>query len=276
MKGQERKPAKPRTEKRVEHRVADTLAIPRERKATGPTTVASSAFTWSLLDALAILSVTVAAFAVKETLAVGGVFPAVPESLQTPAQVGLLVLYYVVQLLVLVWLVRRRGGDVAVALGLRGGPRGIRAAFVSAGFVAAGLVGVRVVSSLYTFATRELGVLPQTSTDLVSLFGSGISGLVLAVAMVVVIGPVVEELVFRGALLRGLTSRFGIWPSILTQAALFAALHRSVWLFAPMLVLGIVLGWLAESRQSLWPSIVLHALHNAITVVAAFLVTRAG
>ncbi len=81
---------------------------------------------------------------------------------------------------------------------------------------------------------------------------------------------------FRGALLRGLSSRLGMWPSVLIQAALFAALHRSLWLFAPMLVLGIVLGWLAESRQSLWPPIALHALYNAITVVAAFVVSRTG
>ncbi len=280
MKGQEKKSPKPRTEKRAEKRTesraTDATTAPRARKATGATKTASSAFAWTLLDALAVLSVTVAAFAVKETLAAGGMLPALSESLQAPVRVGLLVLYYAIQLLMLIWLVRRRAGDVATALGLRGGPGGARAVVVSVGLVVAGLVGVRVVSSLYTFATREFGVLPQTSTDLVDLFGSGVSGLVLAVAMVVIVGPVVEELVFRGALLRGLSSRLGMWPSVLIQAALFAALHRSLWLFAPMLVLGIVLGWLAESRQSLWPPIALHALYNAITVVAAFVVSRTG
>jgi membrane protease YdiL (CAAX protease family) len=39
-----------------------------------------------------------------------------------------------------------------------------------------------------------------------------------------------------------------------------------------MFVLGVALGWLAHAREGLWPSIAVHALYNAITVAAAFLV----
>ena len=99
-----------------------------------------------------------------------------------------------------------------------------------------------------------------------------LSGLVLAIVMVVVVGPLVEEAVFRGALLEGLAARFGVWPAIIAQALLFAAFHRSLWSLLPMFVLGVALGWLAHVREGLWPSIALHALYNAITVAAAFLV----
>ena len=81
-----------------------------------------------------------------------------------------------------------------------------------------------------------------------------------------------EEAVFRAALLEGLAARFGAMPAILIQAALFAALHRSWWLLFPTFVLGVALGWLAHERGTLWPPLLLHALYNAITVTAAFLV----
>ncbi|MRR12054.1 CPBP family intramembrane metalloprotease [bacterium] len=105
------------------------------------------------------------------------------------------------------------------------------------------------------------------------MFGSNTSGFLLAVLMVVVIGPVVEEAVFRGALLEGMTARWGMGVAIVAQALLFAAFHRSLWLLVPTFMLGLVLGWLAHERESLWPPIVLHSLYNAITVAAAFLVS---
>ena len=82
----------------------------------------------------------------------------------------------------------------------------------------------------------------------------------------------VEEAVFRGALLEGMTARWGVGVAVVAQAALFAAFHRSLWLLFPTFVLGLALGWLAHNRESLWPPIALHALYNAITVAAAFLV----
>jgi membrane protease YdiL (CAAX protease family) len=114
--------------------------------------------------------------------------------------------------------------------------------------------------------------MPEASVSLPGLFGSDAVGLLLAIVMVVVVGPLVEEAVFRGALLEGLAARFGVWPAIFVQAALFAAFHRSLWLLFPTFVLGVALGWLAHERESLWPPIAMHALYNAITVAAAFLV----
>jgi len=219
-----------------------------------------------------MLSVTFAAFALKEALAASSVLQTVPSALGIPASVGLLAIYYALQIVVLVWLVRRRGGDVLAALRLRRKHGTFRHAFTSAMLVVAGLVAVRLASTLYAYASRALGKLPATGTDLPTLFGSDAMGFMLAVAMVVIIGPFVEEAVFRAALLEGLAARFGAWPGILVQAAIFAALHRSLWLLLPMFALGVVLGWLAHKRESLWAPIALHALYNGITVAAAFLV----
>jgi hypothetical protein len=186
--------------------------------------------------------------------------------------VGVLALYYAAQVAVLVWLVRRRSGDVTIALGLRGPARGAAGLAADAGLVLATLGVTRFFAWLYAYITLEFGLMPTQGVDLPGLFGTSAGGVVLAVIMVVVVGPVVEEAVFRGALLKGLAVRFGEWPAIVVQAGIFSALHRSLWLAIPMLVLGIALGWIARQRDSLWPPIIAHGLYNAITVAAAFLV----
>lgn len=232
-------------------------------------------FQWTLLEAVAMLSVTFSAFMLKETLTLTSVMPSLPAEWDVPVRVGLLAVYYIVQVGLLVWLVRRRDGDPTAALGLRARGGGVGGFLTSAGLVMAGLVVTRLIASLYAYITRAAGLTPTVATDLPGLFGSNATGFVLAVAMVVVVGPVVEEAVFRGALLEGLTAKWGPSAGIIVQAALFAAFHRSLWLLFPTFVLGVALGWLAHRRESLWPPIMLHSLYNAITVAAAFLVLGA-
>lgn len=232
-------------------------------------------FQWTLLEAVAMLSVTFSAFTAKETATLLPAVKGLPSSLHAPVMVGLLALYYLVQVSVLIWLVRRRGGDPASALGLRTEGASASKVLSSAMLVLAGLLITRLATTAYAYLTRSLDLMPSATTDLTSLFGANASGLIMAVAMVVIVGPLVEEAVFRGALLEGLTARLGPWPAIGVQALLFAAFHRSLWMFVPMFMLGLVLGWLAHARDSLWPPIALHALYNAITVVLAFLVAAA-
>lgn len=220
-----------------------------------------------------MLSVTFSVFMIKEAISVAGWVAALEAQVQLLVRVFVLALYYAAQVGVIVWLVRRRGGDPASALGIRHAARPWREMVRSAGLVVAGLLVTRTLASIYAFITREMGLLPRSSAELPSLFGSGSVGFTFAVLMVVLIGPFVEELVFRGALQEGLAARFGVWPAIVGQAALFAAFHRSWWLLVPTFILGVALGWLAERRDSLWPPIALHAVYNAITVVAAFLVS---
>lgn len=242
------------------------------RTSGGPKAASSGSFQWTLLEVAAMLSVTFSAFVVKETFSASQAMASVPPELATAARIGVLALYYAVQVAVLVWLVRRRGGEPAAALGLAGGDRSPARILTSAGLVVGGLVATRLVASVYAYLTRAWGLMPADGADIPSLFGADALGFVLAVVMVVLVGPLVEEAVFRGALLGGLAARFGVMPAIVAQAVLFSALHRSLWLLFPTFILGLVLGWLAHERGSLWPPVVMHGLYNAITVAAAFLV----
>jgi len=213
----------------------------------------------------------------KEALTASDKLLAMPTEVLVPVRVAVLAVYYALQVALLWWLVHRRGASFieAFSLGRTGSPAAEK--LRSAWLVFVGLIGTRAIGTAYGLVTRELGLTPQAGTDTVThVFGTAPAGLVLAVIMLVFVGPFVEELVFRGALLRGLEARLGAWPAIVIQALLFAAFHRSWWLLLPMTVLGIALGWLAHERKSLWPAIVMHSLYNALSVAAVVWVVAAG
>lgn len=82
-----------------------------------------------------------------------------------------------------------------------------------------------------------------------------------------VLAPLYEELVFRGVLLPALVTRFGAVAGVAITSALFAVAHLSLVEFAPLFVLGIVLGWLRLKSGGLSRSVLMHAAWNGYTFV---------
>ena len=81
----------------------------------------------------------------------------------------------------------------------------------------------------------------------------------------VVLAPLFEETIFRGALLPVLATRLGPLPGVLLSGLLFAMAHISVGELAPLTVLGIGLGLVRLRSGRLWPSVLMHGLWNAVT-----------
>jgi len=79
--------------------------------------------------------------------------------------------------------------------------------------------------------------------------------------------PVIEELVFRGAVLR-CARPFGRREAVCLQAVLFALQHGSPAGMAYALVCGLGLGWLADRTGKVWPGILLHTLNNLLVFAA--------
>lgn len=79
--------------------------------------------------------------------------------------------------------------------------------------------------------------------------------------------PVVEELVFRGAVLR-LARPLGRREAILLQAVLFALQHGSPAAMAWALVCGAGLGVLSDRTGRVWPGMLLHTLNNLLVFAA--------
>jgi membrane protease YdiL (CAAX protease family) len=94
----------------------------------------------------------------------------------------------------------------------------------------------------------------------------------LLVAGVVVLGPIAEEVVFRGVALRGLETRYGRRIAVYVSAALFSAVHLldpAAIAAAPIFfVLGVVLGNEVIRTGRLGRAVAIHMGFNLITVVA--------
>ncbi|GGF39595.1 hypothetical protein GCM10011399_35610 [Subtercola lobariae] len=107
----------------------------------------------------------------------------------------------------------------------------------------------------------------------------------------VAIAPLIEELVTRGLLMRSIrhsilrrhaksarSARIAINASIISSAAIFAALHlheadnplAAVSIGVQTFIFGLVAGWIATRTGRLGPTIVAHTLYNAFVFAIAF------
>jgi membrane protease YdiL (CAAX protease family) len=82
-----------------------------------------------------------------------------------------------------------------------------------------------------------------------------------------VIGPVAEEVFFRGLAYNSLKRRFGVPAGILLSAAFFSAIHGNPLAFIPIFLMGVVLAWVYERTGSLAAPIGIHCANNLLVVV---------
>ena len=144
------------------------------------------------------------------------------------------------------------------------------------GLVAGWLAGLLLggVASLLLFPILELGDIDQESQDVRRIFNDATDlDLGLLILGVLVIAPVGEELLFRGALLRGLLRRVPTWPAIFVSGIVFALIHVVLDLgtafgIPALLLLGLVSGWRAVRTRCLSQSIALHSGFNLLVVLA--------
>jgi membrane protease YdiL (CAAX protease family) len=80
------------------------------------------------------------------------------------------------------------------------------------------------------------------------------------------IAPVLEEMLFRGIILRSFLRQYSRSAAILGSAVLFAVAHLNAYQFVSAMAVGIAAGWLYERTRSLWPGIVLHAAYNGFAI----------
>jgi len=83
-----------------------------------------------------------------------------------------------------------------------------------------------------------------------------------------VLAPLLEELLFRGILLRAFLAQYPRGLAIGYSALYFGVAHLNIYQFCLAFLLGLFLGWLYERSRSLIPCIALHAaLNTSVTVL---------
>lgn len=95
---------------------------------------------------------------------------------------------------------------------------------------------------------------------------------VLIVVVAVVIGPVLEEMLFRGLVQTVIRSHLA-WPwlSVAISSFLFAVAHENVAHWPILLVLGFCMGYAYEKSGSLLRPIFIHSLFNGVVIASVLL-----
>jgi len=90
---------------------------------------------------------------------------------------------------------------------------------------------------------------------------------ILAVILVVLCGPVIEELLFRGVLLHRWAAIWNVRVAVIATSLLFGAIHFDM---VGMFVFGLLLSRLYLRSRSLHVPIFCHMLYNAVEVITGF------
>jgi len=142
------------------------------------------------------------------------------------------------------------------------------------GAITQGLVGYAAIFPwivgllwLLVKTCQLLGVQPPLEPVHELLFMEGQALVVgLTVVLACVVGPVTEEIFFRGVLFTAVRKHASRLVAMLVSGALFAAVHTNLIGFLPILLLGCFLADLYERTGSLWSPIAVHMLHNTLLV----------
>lgn len=175
------------------------------------------------------------------------------------------------------WFLRRRGG----------GLRQIGLNKLQLKYVGIAFVGFGAYFLLYIVAaTVASSLIPQFNLEQKQDIGftSVVSNidLILTAISLVVLPPIAEEILFRGFLFTGLRKKLSLWPTAILTSLAFGAGHLQFGNDAPLLwaaaldtfVLSMVLCYVRERTNSLWPGIFIHAGKNMLAFSALFLFTR--
>jgi membrane protease YdiL (CAAX protease family) len=128
-----------------------------------------------------------------------------------------------------------------------------------AGISALILLAVFVVSAIvspFSNPEREQGLIPERWEP------SKIAPFAAYAAVVVLVAPFVEELMFRGAGY-GLLEPYGYWFAIIGVGIAFALVHGLIAGFVIIATFGIGLAYLRARSGSIYPGMLLHAAFNA-------------
>ena len=89
------------------------------------------------------------------------------------------------------------------------------------------------------------------------------------------IGPLAEEAIFRGAILRRLLEKkWNPWFAIVISAILFAVAHGNFAQGMTAIIMGCFMGWIYYRTRSIMPCFLVHAVNNTTAVVTALVMSE--
>lgn len=122
------------------------------------------------------------------------------------------------------------------------------------------LMGLSMIF-LLDFLLSIFDFLPNWLEESFDLLESDFVG-ILAVS---VLGPILEEMLFRGAVTRELLKHYKPKKAILISGLIFGLFHINPAQVLPAMLIGFVLAWLYWRTKSIVPGIIIHIINNSLS-----------
>ena len=138
-------------------------------------------------------------------------------------------------------------------------------------------IGLMTLNGMVLFATDQVAGDVPTAQDQV-LAGEqalALPDLLWLLIAAVLIAPFAEEFLFRGLLYRYVKERKTVLIAMLVSSIAFAVAHFVPILIQSYFVFGLAEAFVAESYNSLYPSIMLHALNNGTLLITLYYLLNA-
>ena len=114
----------------------------------------------------------------------------------------------------------------------------------------------------------EFGILNGGLFTSYEYIPSPLSQILIITILIVFVAPFVEELIFRGIILRRWAGKWGIKKSIVLSSVLFALMHHDI---LGTFIFAIVMSIFYLRYKTLWIPILCHAIWNSICVIVSYL-----
>jgi membrane protease YdiL (CAAX protease family) len=129
------------------------------------------------------------------------------------------------------------------------------------------LASVLIIEYVQTLMPK----LPDLMEDTFDTLQAGWPG-ILAIAL---IGPVFEEVMFRGAITTALLKKYSPVKAIVLSALVFGIFHINPPQIITATLIGLLLGWIYYKTASLIPCILIHVINNSLSVYLSFKYSQA-
>jgi membrane protease YdiL (CAAX protease family) len=136
----------------------------------------------------------------------------------------------------------------------------------AAGLIVASIVAVWLIAAALNFvleAGEEQGLVPD------SWDGSRAVPFAANFVVIAVVAPIVEEFVFRGLGMAVVGAFYGVTAAVVVTGLGFGLAHGLIVALPVLTIFGVILGWLRHRTESLYPPIILHAIFNGSSLLAA-------
>jgi len=124
---------------------------------------------------------------------------------------------------------------------------------------------------IYVNYVFPLDKLPGNYEEFSKIIMSG--NIVIVFLSVGIIGPIIEEIIFRGLILSELNKIAPPVASVIIQGVLFGLYHMQPLQIIYATPVGIVLGLIAMRSKNLWSSIIVHIFFNSINLITGFILS---